>query len=67
MNSADGSGIGQPQFFIGVVENNKDDSREGKIQVRAFGIHGSHSDIKTLDLPWAICASGHPCGRDGKR
>ena len=59
MNSADGSGIGQPQFFIGVVENNKDDSREGKIQVRAFGIHGSHSDIKTLDLPWAICASGN--------
>ena len=59
MNSADGSGIGQPQFFIGVVENNKDDSREGKIQVRAFGIHGSHSDIKTKDLPWAICASGN--------
>ena len=59
MNSADGSGIGQPQFFIGVVENNMDDSREGKIQVRAFGIHGSHSDIKTKDLPWAICASGN--------
>jgi hypothetical protein len=59
MNSADGSGIGQPQFFIGVVENNNDDSREGKIQVRAFGIHGSHSDIKTKDLPWAICASGN--------
>ena len=59
MNSADGSGIGQPQFFIGVVENNVDESREGKIQVRAFGIHGTHSDIKTKDLPWAICASGN--------
>ena len=59
MISADGSGIGQPQFFIGVVENNVDESREGKIQVRAFGIHGSHSDIKTKDLPWAICASGN--------
>jgi hypothetical protein len=52
------SGIGQPQFFIGIVENNVDESREGKIQVRAFGIHGTHSDIKTKDLPWALCASG---------
>ena len=55
MNSADGSGIGQPQFFIGVVENNKDDSREGKIQVRAFGIHGSHSDIKTRSTLGNLC------------
>ena len=52
------SGSGQPQFFIGIVENNVDESREGKIQVRAFGIHGTHSDIKTKDLPWALCASG---------
>jgi len=58
MNTADGSGIGQPHFFIGVVENNVDKSFEGKIQVRAFGIHGTHSDISTKDLPWAICASG---------
>ena len=58
MNAADGSGIGQPHFFIGVVENNVDKSFEGKIQVRAFGIHGTHSDIATKDLPWAICASG---------
>lgn len=59
MNAADGSGIGQPHFFIGVVENNVDKSFEGKIQVRAFGIHGTHSDISTKDLPWAICASGN--------
>ena len=59
MNAADGSGIAQPHFFIGVVENNVDKSFEGKIQVRAFGIHGTHSDIKTKDLPWAICASGN--------
>jgi len=59
MNAADGSGIAQPHFFIGVVENNVDKSFEGKIQVRAFGIHGTHSDIKTTDLPWAICASGN--------
>jgi len=54
-----GSGIGQPHFFIGIVENNVDESREGKVQVRAFGIHGTHSDIKTKDLPWALCASGN--------
>lgn len=59
MNASDGSGIAQPHFFIGVVENNVDKSFEGKIQVRAFGIHGTHSDIKTKDLPWAICASGN--------
>ena len=59
MNSKDGSGISQPQFFIGVVENNDDRSFEGKIQVRAFGIHGTHNDINTKDLPWAICASGN--------
>jgi len=59
MNTADGSGIGQPHFFVGVVENNVDKSFEGKIQVRAFGIHGTHSDISTQDLPWAICASGN--------
>ena len=52
------TGIGQPQFFIGIVENNVDESREGKVQVRAFGIHGTHSDIETKDLPWALCASG---------
>lgn len=52
------SGISSPQFFIGVVENNVDKTHEGKIQVRAFGVHGTHSDIATQDLPWAICASG---------
>ena len=59
MKSVDGSGIGQPHFFIGVVENNVDNTHEGKVQVRAFGVHGTHSDIKTKDLPWAICASGN--------
>ena len=59
MNSKDGSGISQPQFFIGVVENNDDRSFEGKIQVRAFGIHGTHNDINTKDLPWAICTSSN--------
>ena len=59
MNSKDGSGISQPQFFIGVVENNDDRSFEGKVQVRAFGIHGTHNDINTKDLPWAICTSSN--------
>lgn len=54
-----GLGISKPMFFIGVVENNEDGQLQGRIQVRAFGVHGTHADIPTVDLPWAMCASGH--------
>ena len=53
------NGVSTPQFFIGVVENNVDKTMEGKVQVRAFGLHGTHEDIETQDLPWAICAAGN--------
>ena len=53
------SGVSTPQFFIGVVENNVDKTMEGRVQVRAFGLHGTHEDIETQDLPWAICAAGN--------
>lgn len=53
------SGVSSPLFFIGVVENNVDETKEGRVQVRAFGLHGTHSDIETQDLPWAICAAGN--------
>ena len=53
------SGVSSPLFFIGVVENNVDKTMEGRVQVRAFGLHGTHEDIETQDLPWAICASGN--------
>ena len=53
-----GIGITQPLFFVGVVENNNDPQFEGRIKVRAFGIHGDNKEIPTPLLPWAICAKG---------
>lgn len=53
-----GVGIQNPLFFIGVVENNIDSRLEGRIQVRAFGIHGTVSQIPTEELPWATIISG---------
>lgn len=53
-----GVGIRNPLFFVGIVENNIDPLREGRVQVRAFGIHGTNRDIPTEDLPWAICIKG---------
>lgn len=54
------SGIGfvQPMFFVGVVENRDDPRLEGRVQVRAFGVHGSNRDIPTEDLPWATLIIG---------
>lgn len=54
----DSSGISNPSFFFGIVERNDDPSHEGRVQVRAFGVHGTNKEIETADLPWAICASG---------
>lgn len=53
-----GLGFVQPLFFVGVVENRNDPRAEGRIQVRAFGIHGSNRDIATDDLPWATLIIG---------
>lgn len=53
-----GVGIKNPLWFIGVVENCIDPRNEGRVQVRAFGAHGSNQDIPTEDLPWAICIKG---------
>lgn len=53
-----GLGFVQPLFFVGVVENRNDPRAEGRIQVRAFGIHGSNVDIATDDLPWATLIIG---------
>lgn len=48
-----GLGIVEPLWFIGVVENRVDERLEGRVQVRAFGIHGTNKEIPTEDLPWA--------------
>lgn len=46
-------------WFIGVVENNIDERLEGRVQVRAFGFHGTVQQVPTRDLPWAIPISGN--------
>ena len=53
-----GVGIKNPLFFIGVVENEDDPRKEGRVQVRAFGVHGTNKDIPSDELPWAICVQG---------
>ena len=53
-----GVGIRNPLFFIGAVEDNGDKRLEGRIKVRAFGIHGTKDQISTDMLPWAIVAQG---------
>jgi len=55
----DGSGISNPFFFIGMVEGNNDETHEGRVRVRAFGVHGTNQEIETTDLPWAMCAAGN--------
>jgi muramidase (phage lysozyme) len=54
-----GIGIQNPLWFVGVVENRGDPRKEGRVQVRAFGIHGTNAQIPTERLPWAICISGN--------
>lgn len=54
-----GIGIPNPLFFVGVVENNDDPRLEGRVQIRAFGIHGTIEDIPSDDLPWATCIMGN--------
>jgi GH24 family phage-related lysozyme (muramidase)/uncharacterized protein (DUF2345 family) len=57
-----GVGIYDPLFFIGVVENNVDNRLEKRVQVRAFGVHGTVDQVPTESLPWAtlICGSYDP-------
>jgi hypothetical protein len=54
-----GIGITEPLWFIGVVENNVDERLEGRVQVRAFNVHGTVDDIPSENLPWAIPISGN--------
>lgn len=53
-----GVGIQNPLFFIGVVENNVDERLEGRVQVRAFGVHGTNQQVPTESLPWATLVHG---------
>ena len=41
-------------WFVGVVENNSDPKKAGRVQVRALGHHTpDKTKISTADLPWA--------------
>jgi len=53
-----GRGISNPLFFMGVVEDIIDPRKEGRVKVRAFGVHGRKEQIDTEDLPWAIVCWG---------
>jgi len=53
-----GAGILNPLFFMGVVENNVDERLEGRVQVRAFGVHGTTQQVPTENLPWATLVHG---------
>jgi len=55
-----GMGITSPMFFVGVVENRDDPTFQGRIKVRAFGVHGENTEeeIPTAALPWAVMVNG---------
>lgn len=56
------NGFDNLQWFIGIVENEKDVARQGRVQVRCFGIHpdATTGDVLTEDLPWApVLNAGH--------
>ena len=53
-----GVGIKNPLWFVGVVENRNDPRKEGRVQVRAFSVHGTNAQVPTESLPWAVCISG---------
>lgn len=54
-----GVGIKNPLWFVGVVENRNDPRKEGRVQVRAFGVHGTNAQVPTDALPWALCIAGN--------
>ena len=48
-------------LYIGVVENNVDEMKLGRCQVRIFGKHTDNREIfPTEDLPWAQCIFNGP-------
>lgn len=53
-----GIGIQSPLMFVGVVEGNIDPRLEGRVQIRAFGIHGTVHQVPSGDLPWAPVLNG---------
>ena len=52
-------GFRNPLWFVGVVEYRHDASNDGRVKVRAFGIHSEDKEaMPTEALPWAIVIDG---------
>ena len=49
-------------FYRGIVENNIDPQKFGRVQVRVFGIHDEGSSVSVSALPWAEVAGGTDFG-----
>ena len=46
-------------WFVGVVEYRQDGANDGRVKIRAFGIHNEDkTKVATRDLPWAIVIDG---------
>lgn len=46
-------------WFIGVVEDNRDPTMNGRVRVRAFNVHPpKNEDVPTAHLPWATVVNG---------
>ena len=46
-------------WYVGVVEDRHDAANDGRVKVRAFGIHTEDKQaMPTADLPWAIVLDG---------
>jgi hypothetical protein len=55
-------GFENPLWFMGIVEDNDDKLNNGRVKVRAFGIHppANSDDVQIEDLPWApVLNAGH--------
>ena len=54
------NGFDNLQWFVGIVEDADDPTNQGRVRVRAFGIHPSvESELMPMeDLPWAVPING---------
>ena len=52
-------------FYRGIVENNLDPQKFGRVQVRVYGIHDEGSSVSASELPWAEVSGGTDFGLIG--
>jgi predicted chitinase len=54
------NGFDNLQWFMAIVEDNQDPTNQGRVRIRAFGIHPSYESelMPTEDLPWAVPING---------